>query len=315
MCPNTGEPIAQDPALRVGDMIGDSFRIGALIGVGATSEVFEAEDLRAKRTVAIKIGKNGSRRFEQEAQVASEIHHRNVCPVFAFGRLPSGRPYLVMEAPSGRTLARELRLWDSPMDPALAVSITWQLLSGLRAAHKRGVVHRDVKPSNVFLLGRGADPVVRLIDFGFAKPPPERALVVTRPGFTFGTPGYMAPELLRGETPHARHDLWGVAVTLFEMLAGVNPFAKSAHASVRAPPLAELAPHVAPELVKVIDVALRKEPLRRFQTAGQFRRALLPLRSALGAPRAARLHASAPPLPVLYDPAESTTSSSTLPIE
>jgi serine/threonine-protein kinase len=143
---------------------------------------------------------------------------------------------------------------------------------------------------------------VRLIDFGFAKPPPERAVVVTRPGFTFGTPAYMAPELLKGEKPQARHDLWGVAVILFEMLSGVRPFGGSPLPDLQRVrrPLSACAPHVSAELVLLVERGLDSDPAKRFQTAGDFRRALSAVGEKLASQRPMLVRA-APTLPVLYE--------------
>ncbi|HZJ52583.1 MAG TPA: serine/threonine-protein kinase, partial [Myxococcaceae bacterium] len=218
-------------------------------------------------------------RFEQEARLAGSLNHPNLVAVYDFG-LHDGAPYFITELLKGESLRQRLAHGRVPLDTAL----DWgsQLAQGLAAAHARGIVHRDVKPDNVFLTSDGH---VKLLDFGIAKlaeasrgegphdlldetvtPTDER----TRTGAILGTPAYMSPEQVRGERVDARTDIFSLGAILYEMLSGRRPFpgdslAESGHAILRdePPPLAG----VPPPLMQLIRRCLAKEPEARFQSA------------------------------------------------
>jgi serine/threonine-protein kinase len=289
-CPKTRQPletrvnrpIAQAPQApgverETGEVIDGRFELRKLLGEGASGKVYLAHDRTKGGSVAIKITKRlphraPATRLQQEALLAASITHPNVCRMFGSGKLPDGRPYLVMELLRGNTLSNLLRR-TGRLDQTLAQGIAVQLLYGLHAAHQLGIVHRDVKPGNVFLVTRKeTTPLVKLLDFGFAKAPPERALVKTRPGIAMGTPGYIAPEVLGAEVPDARSDLWAVGVILFEMLAGKRPFSSEPFSATQeeTPLLSDYRPGVAPELVTIVEMALQKQPRLRFQSAAAF---------------------------------------------
>lgn len=153
-----------------------------------------------------------------------------------------------------------------------------QLLAGLNAAHRARIVHRDVKPGNIFLM-KSTTPIsiVKLLDFGMAQPPPETASVTTRPGVIYGTPGYVAPEVLFGARADLRSDLWAVGVVLFEMLAGVPAFDHRAGFGAsreRPPSIRAQVRDIGHHLAAIVDQAIAADPNTRFQSALDFYNAL-----------------------------------------
>ena len=167
---------------------------------------------------------DGSRaRLEREARIAARVNHPAVCQLFELGE-DNGEQFIAMELLEGESLASRLARGALPV--AEAIGIILGVLAGLEAAHRLGLVHRDVKPSNIFLTPHGA----KLLDFGVAatiSPLDVAATKLTLPGSVLGTPLYAAPEQLRGEAVDARSDLFSTAVVLYEMLAGQPPFAGS----------------------------------------------------------------------------------------
>ena len=250
-------------------------------GRGAMSAVYEAEDARLGRTVAVKIlsvpphllpeqRKAMVERMKREAQALASLSHPNVVTIYTVGE-QDGLHYLVMEFLHGETL-RE-RLDRGALPPAEAAQILRQVAEGLDAVHGIGVVHRDVKPSNVMLLPPGGRPqsgaqAVKLMDFGVARMPTDTT--VTDNGSMVGSPAYMAPELLRAEKPTPAADIWALGVLLYEMLDGKPPFSGESIPSVlyrivheEPAPIQGLTPAVA----GVVGRALAKDPARRYPTA------------------------------------------------
>jgi serine/threonine-protein kinase len=217
--------------------------------------------------------------------------HPNVCTVYDVGFLEDGRPYIVMERLQGRSLATEIDD-GRPMESAMAVDILIQALSGLAAVHDTGVVHRDVKPDNVFLAERPDRPgeiQVKVLDLGTSKPMsgPERDLTGT--GIAIGTAYYMSPEQARGERDlDGRVDVYACGVMLYEMLSGQRPFTAGSEHGVLlkiladgAPSLTTVAPHVPNALDAVVRTAMAARREERFQTAVEFATALEALRPTL----------------------------------
>ncbi len=223
---------AEDPSAvaLLGRVLDRRYRLDEIIGLGAMGIVFRATHVLIGKTLAVKVlrrehGGTGevARRFLLEARVASSLKHPNVVDISDFGELEEGGAYYVMEHLVGRTLADRIDR-GGPVPPAEAVAIALQICQGLTAAHAQGVVHRDLKPDNVFLAAPrpGKDePMVKLLDFGIARAGPRR---ITAMGTVLGTPEYMAPEQALGIDIDARIDLYALGVILFEMLAGSVPF-------------------------------------------------------------------------------------------
>ena len=266
------------------------YEIQAPLGRGGMGVVYRARDRRLGRTVALKFlppalsaDARAKRRFLSEARAAAALDHANVCPVHEIGETDEGQLFIAMAFVEGESLRQVID--RGPLAVTQAVDVARQIASGLQCAHRRGIVHRDVKPANVML---GADGVVRLVDFGVAK---LEESTLTGAGATPGTVAYMSPEQVRGEDVDHRTDLWSLGVVLHEMLTGARPFpgvtdamTYRAIAESAPPPLRAVRPDVPAALEGVVARALAKERAQRFQSADELRDAL---RLAIGEPSAA----------------------------
>lgn len=268
------------------------YRILRRLGSGGMGVVYEAEDTRLGRHVAIKLlsekfskSPSAIERFQREACTASSLNHPNICTVHDVGEY-AGRHFIVMELLEGKDL-RQVIL-PGPLPPEQMVAFGIQIADGLEAAHKRGIVHRDIKPANLFVIERER---IKILDFGLAKltgrDRGERVSSdttlgddeitrqnVTRPGEFVGTVSYMSPEQARGELLDQRTDLFSFGVVLYEMATGVLPFRGDTSAVVfdsilnRPPaPAMRVNPQVSPELDRVIVRALEKHREMRYQSA------------------------------------------------
>lgn len=251
------------------ELIEGRYEIGPVIGRGAMGEVRRARDTRLGRDVAVKslrrdlAADDGVRsRFEDEARSAARLNHPAVVAVYDSGEW-DGVPYLVMECLPGRTLADELA--EGPIAPGRVRDVAVDLLGALAAAHRLGVIHRDVKPGNILLTAGGR---AKLADFGIAKS--TETLEHTHTGLVIGTPAYLAPERLDGRAATAQSDLYALGVVLYEALTGERPFRGDtpialAHAIHATEPLLvrDRQPEVEPVLARVIDTAMAKNPARR----------------------------------------------------
>jgi serine/threonine-protein kinase len=221
----------------IGRTVSGRYIIKGVLGEGGMGTVYEAEHLGLGRSVAIKVlnpsqakKRVAVKRFQQEARAAGAIGHPNICEVYDLGLLDDGSPYLVMEKLIGTTLADRIsREGGLPFDEIADVMI--QVLSGLIAAHDKGIVHRDIKPENIFLARRvGCPPIVKILDFGVSKMMPQfqggdEQLDLTRTGMVMGTPYYMSPEQARGERNlDGRVDVYACGVMMYEAIVGKRPF-------------------------------------------------------------------------------------------
>lgn len=292
-CPNSGQPLHAGPAL-AGRTVAGRYEILGLLGEGGMGAVYEAEHLHLGRKVAIKrlhpeLAKDESavRRFQREARAAGTIGHDHIVDVLDLGFADDGAPYLAMELLVGESLADRLRR-AGRLDPRRAARIAGEMLSALEAVHGRGVIHRDLKPDNIFLCRRGGRrDFVKVLDFGISK---VRSVSgadtegLTRTGAMMGTPHYMSAEQAQGrkDLDH-RVDLYAVGVILYECLAGELPFqGGNYHAllqailSGRQRPLLEVAPNVPPGLAAVIDKAMATDRDERYADAHSMHAALRP---------------------------------------
>jgi eukaryotic-like serine/threonine-protein kinase len=258
--PAWGETGALLP-LEPGEVVGDRFRIGALTGSGGMGAVYRAEDLVAGGQAAVKILAVPSlsirKRLLREAAVLAELSHPCVVRYIAHGTTSRDLPFLAMDWLEGEDLAR--RLARAPVAVGDALSIARRACQGLSAAHARGIVHRDVKPSNLFLVG-GEPAATRVIDFGVARMEAGTG-TLTRPGAFIGTAGYMAPEQAAEATDvDARADVYSLGCVLFECLTGRPPFV-GRPAALLVKVLRETAPRASasrPDLSDAVDSLLAR---------------------------------------------------------
>jgi tetratricopeptide (TPR) repeat protein len=267
-------------------MIGSTvshYRITGKLGEGGMGVVYKAEDTKLARTVALKFLSSASlresdqQRFVQEAQSAARIHHPNICPIFEISE-HEGRLFFAMAFVEGKTI-RDL-VEAGPLAFSTALDLATQIAGGLEAAHRHGVVHRDIKSGNI-VVDRAGNACI--LDFGLAlRQDAER---ITAPGGTVGTPAYMSPEQAQGLAVDHRTDVWSLGVVLFEMLTGTLPFQRDTHFSVlyaivnqHPPAVTGLRPQLPKEVDAILDRAFAKDPNQRWQSAGEMAAALRRLR-------------------------------------
>ena len=252
------------------------YRLVRKLGEGGMGVVFEAQDIRLERTVAIKVLQPSisedvemRERFLREARAASAIDHPNLCTIYTVETAPDGSLLLVMAYYRGQTLA-ELIL-DGPIESARIRDIGRQTASGLHAAHMSGIVHRDIKPGNIFLLNSGT---VKILDFGLSRFVHQERF--TAPHKIMGTLSYMPPEQLAGESVDYRADIWALGVVLYEMAVGHSPFKQatqsatmSAIASGRYVPLHHARPDLHDSIHRAVMGALRLHPHERHASAAE----------------------------------------------
>ena len=267
-----------------GEKLADRYRLDRQIGEGGMGAVYVAFDEQTKRRVAVKVlliedDEKLAARFEQEARASMELAHPNIVRVTDF-HAPKGKPpFLVMDLLDGESLRermkREKRL---PIEDAARIAI--ELCEALAVAHAAGVIHRDVKPPNVFLVKPNGQ--VKLLDFGIARVRADFGKVHTTTGTVLGTPSYFAPEQLLAKEIDGRSDVFGVGVVLYEMLAGRRPFDErnpvdltAAILNAAPPALEKLRPEVPVPLALIVHDALAKDRLSR-PTASELAERLRP---------------------------------------
>jgi eukaryotic-like serine/threonine-protein kinase len=270
--------------LEPGQVIDGKYRIVRLIGEGGMGAVFEGENIRISRRVAIKVlhpnataNPETVQRFEREAQAAGRIGSDHILEILDLGALPDGSRYMVMEFLAGETLSSRIRK-HGRLTPGQIVPLMRQMLVGLAAAHDAGIVHRDLKPDNVFVLTErsGIRDYVKIIDFGISKFNVIGGdMSMTRTGAVMGTPFYMSPEQAKGsgQVDH-RSDLYAAGVILYEAATGEVPFLASTFNELlfkivlsEPKPLSEVLPGIDPNFVAVVTRAMAREPSQRFQSA------------------------------------------------
>jgi serine/threonine protein kinase len=277
--------------IAVGSIIAETYKITAQLGVGGMGSVWTADHLRLPgKQVAVKVLHAALAsgeillRFRREAEIASRIGHPNIVEVLDFNTLPGGEPFLVMELLSGESLAARLR--RGRLAERAALDIARQIGSALFAAHRMNVVHRDLKPDNIFLCPRDVDGELRdhvkVLDFGISKIRNSQT-VVTQDAAIMGTPYYMSPEQATGKNQEidGRTDIFALGAIVFEMISGITAFPGESLPQViykvvfePHPSLAQMVPTASPRLVAAVDRALAKKADDRFSDMAAFVEAL-----------------------------------------
>jgi len=288
--------VSDSPELDAADLAGqtlDRYALLERIGAGGMGAVYEAEHTHLRKRVAVKLLRSDlaedpafRRRFLREARAASAVDHPNVVAISDFGETDEGHVFLVMERLAGRDL-RQLLETEQSLPWSRTRNILLQVTAALQAAHERDIVHRDVKPSNVFLVDRPGEPdedVVKVLDFGIAKlmgHGDESSAELTAPKQVVGTVGYISPEMAMGVKDEPRSDVYAVGVMMFRMLTGALPYregnalailAQHIHAPI---PSARDVESTVPEVAEaIIERAMAKEPDERFASMAELRVAL-----------------------------------------
>ncbi len=294
VCPHDASPLsdAQDEQLDplIGAVLGESYEVLRLIGEGGMGRVYEARHTRlsgkrfAIKTLLDEYARQPDvvARFQREAESASGLDHPNVLGVYDVNRAPDGRPYIVSEYLQGEDLGQLLDRVGT-VEPAFAIRVLRQVCGALSAAHERGIVHRDMKPENVFLIGDPTAPFVKLLDFGISKQQNGTA-ALTRTGMIIGTPAYMAPEQARGAHVDHRVDVYAVGAILYRALTGRCPFeAEDPPAVLTAVLTAEpvrprtLVPAIPDSVELLIQRAMMKDRDERFSDIRELEEALAEL--------------------------------------
>jgi eukaryotic-like serine/threonine-protein kinase len=270
-----------------GELISDRYRIEDRLGSGGMSSVFRATDTILERTVAVKIlaehlsdDERFVARFRREALAVAKLIHPNIVQIYDTG-IDGGRHYIVMEYVRGRSGAQLLQS-EGRLDPETTVEIAVQACAGLDYAHRQGIIHRDVKPGNLMILGGpagGGDMTVKLADFGIARASEQTR--ITQVGSVVGTAAYLAPEQARGEEATPSSDVYSLGVVLYQFLTGRLPYegASLAELAVRQQSEQPLHPSSYNEDVPqavgdAVLVALDPDPGHRFASAGELADAL-----------------------------------------
>jgi Protein kinase domain len=266
----------------LGTVVNARYRLERAIGAGGMGTVYEALDLHLQRRVAVKALRVGSgaslERFHQEAYATAQLGHPHVVPIVDFIKEPE--PYIVMELLDGQSLGARIAR-EGPLSVPAACFVAVQVLSALEVAHARGIIHRDVKPSNIFLVRSQATGMyAKVLDFGIAKVLDHQGPPITRAGEVLGSAPYMAPEQIRGGQSDARTDIFSMGCVMYEMLAGQRPY-KGANTgqimvaileNAQVPPIA----NVPPGLMQVIYRAMAHDAFARFATAQHMLDAIAP---------------------------------------
>jgi serine/threonine-protein kinase len=291
-CPRDGSTLrAPAGSNLVGSVLADRYHIVRRIGEGGMGQVYLAEHVKMRRRSAVKVLHQGMvndpdaiARFNREASNASQIQHPNVAAIYDFGETEDGLIYLAMEFIDGEPLRKVIER-QGALTAVQAADVTRQVADALDAAHEMGIVHRDLKPDNIMIArGRSGEDVAKVVDFGIAKATTGDDQKVTRTGLAIGTPEYMSPEQLSGDTLDNRTDIYSLGLVAFNMLTGQLPFpavssreAMIARLTERPRTLAEIKGDVAwpAELQTVMDRALASHPQDRYAHAGEFGRGLV----------------------------------------
>jgi len=299
------------PVISKDKLIAGKYRIIEEVGHGGMGIVYKAEDLKLKRSVALKFlpphlmdSPELKERFLIEAQAAAALSHPNICVIHEVGE-SSEHPYMAMEYVEGETLRDKIH--KGPLKSEEALAIVVQVASGLAEAHRKGIIHRDIKSANIMVTNKGQ---AKVMDFGLAKLRGGSSL--TKSQTTLGTVAYMSPEQARGDSLDQRTDIWSLGVVLYELLAGKLPFRGDHDQTViysilqkEPESLTKLRPGLAPELDHVVLQALTKKAVDRYRTMEELREDLAAIAEGLkplkAKPRSSEPERSIAVLPFIND--------------
>ena len=267
-------------SLQKGSTIAERYTIIEELGRGGMGVVYKAEDTKLRRTVALKFLPSElthipevHERFMREAQAAGALDHPNICTVYEFDQADE-TSFISMAYIEGQSLKKKIE--SGPLELEEALNMAMQVAEGLQEAHKKGVVHRDIKSANIMVTDRGQ---AKIMDFGLARTA-ERTLI-TKEGTTMGTVAYMSPEQARGDTLDQRTDIWSLGVVLYELLSGKLPFQGEHDQTViysilnkEPESLLKVRPGLAPELEHIVFQALTKKTADRYKSMEEFRKDL-----------------------------------------
>jgi predicted Ser/Thr protein kinase len=267
-------PSGQRQGALIGEVIKGRYRVLEKLGQGGMGTVYLAEQVAISRKVALKLlhadyaqDQEFVRRFRQEARLAASLNHRNVVTIFDFDQADDGSLYIVMEYVDGKSLAGVVQ--EGLMEVGRALRLAVQIADGLAAAHRAGVIHRDVKPENIMVVGQREE--IKLMDFGIARlRDTGGASRLTRSGTIMGTPAYMAPEQIEGGEVSERTDIYAFGIVLYELLSGVVPFTAPTpgailikHLQETAVPLRKARREIPVSVERIVAQALAKSPESR----------------------------------------------------
>ncbi len=294
VCPRDATPLTVegtegiDPL--IGKVLGEAYQIVRLVGEGGMGRVYEAKHLRLKeRRFAVKVlhpelarDPDIVARFQREAESASSIGHPNVVDVYDVHTTHDGVPYMVGEFLEGQEFGGKLEQLGR-IDVATSVHVAREVCRALSAAHRKGIVHRDMKPENVFLVDHDGHTSVKVIDFGISKVGQTGKTNLTKTGVIMGTPSYMSPEQARGDKVDHRADVYAVGAMLYHALTGKKPFETDDPASTLSLVLTEeparprkVNPEIPEALELVVQRAMAKDPSERYPTMQDLEEALAP---------------------------------------
>ena len=272
-----------------GTTLASKYKIIEVLGRGGMGIVYKAEDTKLKRSVALKFlppeliqNEEIRERFVLEARTAAALSHPNICTIHEIDE-QEGRSFISMEYVEGQSLKE--RIEQGSLAPEKALEIAIQVAEGLEEAHKKGIIHRDVKSANIMVTEKSQ---AKVMDFGLAKV--KGGTLLTREGTTLGTVAYMSPEQARGEEVDHRSDIWSLGVVMYEMLSGQLPFRGERESSIlysvvheEPKPLKEVKRYLPVELQQIVNRALRKKPESRYASAAEMLKDLRKYRDVLRA--------------------------------